>query len=111
MEHIKALVAEFPTLLGECSGDIYFNPGWTPLLRELCAQIVRDDPECRATQIKEKFGGLRFYVHTATQTTYDLIRVAEERSFQTCDSCGKPGKRTAIKGWQCVRCDEHSKKP
>ena len=37
-----------------------------------------------AVQIKEKFGGLRFYVQAATDKHYNYISFAESMSYRTC---------------------------
>jgi hypothetical protein len=46
-------------------------------------------------QVKEKFGGLRFYVNCKTEDAEDIDRrigIAAEESFRTCEICGQPGK-------------------
>ena len=60
-----------------------------------------------AVQIKEKFGGLRFYVQAATSKHYDYISFAESMSYRTCEQCGAPGKRYTD-GWHKVLCDIHA---
>jgi hypothetical protein len=91
--------------------------GWFTLIRELCQKIVALDPEsnCIAVQVKEKFGGLRFYVHGATDKIYDLIEEAEEKSFFVCEDCGTTeGVKTKDwRGWilsLCPVCAEKVKK-
>ena len=61
-----------------------------------------------ASQVKEKFGGLRFYVDRATEKHYDYINFAENMSYRTCEVCGSPGKRYTD-GWHQVLCDAHAK--
>ena len=61
-----------------------------------------------ASQIKEKFGGLRFYVDRATEEHYNYIAFAESMSYRTCERCGAPGK-LFTNGWHVVLCDEHAK--
>ena len=61
-----------------------------------------------ASQVKEKFGGLRFYVWAATEEHYNYITFAESMSYRTCEHCGAPGKRYTD-GWHVVLCDEHAK--
>lgn len=61
-----------------------------------------------AVQIKEKFGGLRFYVQAATDEHWNYIAFAESMSYRTCEECGAPGKRYTD-GWHTVLCDEHAK--
>ena len=61
-----------------------------------------------AVQVKEKFGGLRFYVDRATEKHYDYINFAENMSYRTCEVCGSPGK-VYTDGWHQVLCDTHAK--
>jgi hypothetical protein len=60
-----------------------------------------------AVQVKEKFGGLRFYVGGATEKIYDYITFAESMSYRTCEVCGSPGKRYTD-GWHKTLCDVHA---
>ena len=59
-----------------------------------------------AAQVKEKFGGLRFYVHSSTDIHYSYILFAESMSYRTCETCGAPGK-TYTAGWNKTLCDIH----
>lgn len=62
-------------------------------------------------QIKEKFGGLRFYVGEVPANLYfrvnNAISLAEAASFATCEECGEPGKRRGG-GWIRTLCDAHA---
>jgi len=60
-----------------------------------------------ASQVKEKFGGLRFYVQAATDKHYQYITFAESMSYRTCEQCGNPGK-TYTDGWHTTLCDIHA---
>ena len=60
-----------------------------------------------AVQVKEKFGGLRFYVQAATDKHYHYISFAESMSYRTCEECGAPGK-TYTDGWHTTLCDIHA---
>jgi len=60
-----------------------------------------------ASQVKEKFGGLRFYVQAATDKHYQYISFAESMSHRTCEQCGAPGK-TYTDGWHRTLCDIHA---
>ena len=60
-----------------------------------------------AVQVKEKFGGLRFYVQAATDKHYSYISFAESMSYRTCEECGSPGK-TYTDGWHRTLCDIHA---
>jgi hypothetical protein len=41
-----------------------------------------------ASQVKEKYGGLRFYTHTTSDEIEGMIRMAEKMSLRTCEECG-----------------------
>ena len=64
-------------------------------------------PQVTATQIKEKFGGLRFYFIGGDDVTRGAIELAESMSFRICEQCGKPG-RPRNDGWVQTLCDEHA---
>lgn len=57
----------------------------------------------RASQIKEKFGMLRFYMTHQTDEMSAIIVKAESQSSKTCEECGKPGKLRG-RGWSYTRC-------
>ena len=60
-----------------------------------------------AVQVKEKFGGLRFYVNGATDKHWNFISFAESMSYRTCEECGAAGK-TYTDGWHRTLCDIHA---
>ena len=60
-------------------------------------------------QIKEKFGGLRFYIGCGTQEMFDLIEDAEDKSITICEECGRPGT-LRNGGWLVTRCDDCNNK-
>lgn len=58
----------------------------------------------KAAQVKEKFGGLRFYMTCGSDEIYDLTDKAEALSLKICEECGKPGEERAT-GWIHTLCD------
>jgi hypothetical protein len=67
--------------------------GWYKLVYELVRDIRVNDLKkgdwiTKATQVKEKFGGLRFYVTGTSDKNWTLIRSAEEKSYATCEQTG-----------------------
>lgn len=60
-----------------------------------------------ASQVKEKFGGLRFYVNGATEKHWNYISFAESMSYRICEVCGSPGK-VHTNGWHRTLCDIHA---
>lgn len=60
-----------------------------------------------ATQIKEKFGTLRFYYTGGDDYVDGVVAMAEAMSAVTCEQCGAPGK---LRGgyWLYTACEEHT---
>lgn len=113
--------AEFPILFGDrgeiislCAGS-----GWQQLVWDLCValeglarqQVAEGHEPMRVSQVKEKFGSLRFYVAYGTgllaDTAFELIEAAEDRSSNICEQCGKPGKTRTLRGWDMTYCHDH----
>lgn len=110
--------------------------GWYQILDSLCAQIQHhidwshknmqwdmdwnqkhpeEQREIRqpvdqvvATQIKEKFGGLRFYYDGGDDAISGMVRMAESWAAHTCEICGAPGKLRG-RGWMYTACDQHAR--
>lgn len=85
--------------------DIYFAcpPGWHKLLDECLAIIPAED----VVQVKEKFGGLRFYFN-CHQDKWERIDEIESQSFYICQECGEEGKKSAWGGWWTMTlCPKH----
>lgn len=88
----------------------YVNPGWVQLVIDLHNEIVAIAPEYRLNQVKEKFGGLRFYTNIRDATARDIISKYEALSETVCDVCGAPGKKRSIeRKYIATRCDDHNK--
>ena len=88
----------------ECGG------GWYDIIDDLCQKIQNhvDAGKCdqvEAVQVKEKFGGLRFYVDGGDDKVYEWIDVAEDESTKTCEYCGSSDHVSQSKGsWINTRC-------
>ena len=57
-------------------------------------------------QIKEKFGGLRFYYDGGDEYVSGLVTMAESWAARTCETCGEKGKQRSG-GWIRTLCDTH----
>lgn len=89
---------------GICCGD-----GWFLILWRLCA--VLEPLGVVASQIKEKFGTLRFYWYTDHDESHwdkikAAVRKAESESARTCEQCGRPGREVNRGGWLSTMCME-----
>ena len=87
--------------------------GWFDLVWRLCEEIetvVGEGTSFKVAQVKEKFGGLRFYFEGGNDA-FDAIRAhiaaAEAESFHISEVCGQPGTRRDIR-WIQTLCDEHA---
>lgn len=70
--------------------------------------IAKIHPTYNIHQIKEKFGGLRFYIGGVPTEVYkqvmDLIKEAEDLSLKTCENCGQPGVLCQRRTWLKTLC-------
>lgn len=57
-------------------------------------------------QIKEKFGGLRFYYQGGDDEISGMVRMAESWANHACETCGNKGERRSG-GWIRTLCDFH----
>ena len=88
-------------------GFFEVDNGWLPLIKELIEDLIKLGWDKQVTQVKEKFGGLRFYINGGSDEIYNKITEAEKLSHETCELCGKKGElRTKIR-WFTTLCDEH----
>ena len=101
-DFIKDRVGE--KMYGNASGDT-ITQGEIDLRKQIMEEEASKVPV--AVQVKEKFGGLRFYVQAATKEHYNYISFAESMSYRTCESCGAEGK-TYTDGWHRTLCDIHA---
>ena len=63
-------------------------------------------PQIVASQVKEKFGGLRFYVESASNTQHAVINWAESLSDHICEKCGSSKDIGQTQGWISTLCKE-----
>lgn len=105
----------FPMFGIECGN------GWLDIIDELCCQMEQycmDNnilPMPEVHQIKEKFAGLKYYISNEDDNMSHLIRLAEKKSFKTCEICGSTKKVTSGPDtpggyWISTRCDKHRRK-
>jgi len=84
----------------------------TKPVEDLAKSLLLDDrQEFNVVQVKEKFGGLRFYTDWATDEMQNIINEYEDKSYTICENCGKPGSQSKS-GWiktLCKNCKEEKK--
>jgi len=84
----------------------FVGKGWHPLVSKLIDDLFELGWDGELIQIKEKFGGLRFYVGDASDEIHKRIVEAESESFRTCERCSRPGSSTS-RGWIRTLCPTH----
>jgi hypothetical protein len=92
------------------AGFFECNSGWYPLLKDLIVDLIELGWDKQICQVKEKFGGLRFYIYEGSDEMHERISKAENDSYQTCEVTGKPGQLRTDLGWIETLCDEEYKK-
>lgn len=130
------LCKDFPRVFRQRNGDMMSTAmcwgfecgdGWFDLLYKCAARIEREivrlkkeDPTTPdeelpcASQVKEKYGTLRFYMSwNETPEIEAAISEAEDESEVTCENCGKPGEVRGG-GWlycACEACEDERQNP
>ena len=89
-------------------GFMSIGEGWYQLVKDCIVELVAIGWDKEICQIKEKFGGLRFYTNILPEGGHEIISKYENLSYKTCEKCGEPG---VIRkgGWIATLCDEHAK--
>lgn len=96
--------------------------GWNEIIWNLChelKQILEKNNTPLSSfvvaQVKEKFGGLRFYYDLdaprnseLAEEIFDAVNAAEKKSYKVCLNCGEPGVRRDTR-WITTLCDKHFK--
>lgn len=129
-EFAKRMEERFPKMFEQPYGGFAIGKGWWPIIESLCANIqhhikwknetrerlLKDNPynhtipeeveQVKVVQIKEKFGGLRFYYDGGDAEIRGMVTMAEAWADKSCETCGAPGERRSG-GWIRTLCDHH----
>lgn len=119
-EQTKALLDRFPFLYREyylpkdktcmCWG-FCVGKGWFQVIWDLSLAIEKElelkpNSEFAVVQVKEKFGGLRYYIENSSPAIENLIVEAEKLCNITCSECGSPkGKKVTEGFYRYTLCD------
>lgn len=85
--------------MSETTNDFLFascGDGWKSIIRNTDKKLKYIDPDYKIAQIKEKFGGLRYYYDHSFESyddvrreiMDDIVRAAEYEASRTCELCG-----------------------
>lgn len=107
---------EYPKMFSEPYGGFAISEGWWVIIEQLCANIQHHlnwknkesevVPQVVVHQIKEKFGGLRFYYGGGDDEISGMVRMAESWAANACEGCGGIASRRSG-GWIRTLCDKH----
>ena len=87
--------------------------GWKGLIQPIFDYIEKynldksEEEKIEVRQVKEKFGGLRFYTNFVDKTLDEMIRKAESESYLVCEKCGSRENIGYTEGWIktcCLNC-------
>jgi len=86
---------------------IQVDEGWYQIVVDCDKELGAIDPNYQILQIKEKFGGLRYYMTPCNDTTkeqrdqmYEVVSKYEAIAARTCEATGRPGVlMKSIGGW------------
>lgn len=106
------LIKQYPDLFQTDKMRISCGLGWfeliSVLLSKIDSQAKYEKVDIRVLQIKEKFGGLRFYIDNhKSEYVNGLISMSEAMSYYICENCGDKGKPIRG-GWIKTRCNKCS---
>lgn len=109
LQSIGGLESGWRPDLPPITSSSYFDcdEGWYPLIQKLIEDLIKLGWNKQVTQVKEKFGGLRFYINDCTREMLDRISEAEKESYSICEECGEPGELRKDLGWYFTLCDVH----
>lgn len=127
----KKVTDQYPRLFAGENIGLSVGPGWWVALDNCFKEIdalVSAVPGAvfNAAQIKEKFGGLRFYFDISPEDDYggdpealglaigelyekcyEATARAEIAAANGCEHCGEPGTRKEVRGWLRTLCEAH----
>jgi hypothetical protein len=126
---IEVLEKKYPVVFKKLSPAAHSLPsGWVSRVDKLCADLTPiieehlkkypSSPEeypFTIEQIKEKFGGLRFYFQTLSEddefhkTIAKLVDRAEDDTYSICEVTGRPGMLCKKGGHYRTVCEEIQK--
>jgi hypothetical protein len=113
-EFVGRLHTKFPAMFSGRYGGIACGSGWWPMIEKLCGVIQSHIdhskgkcPQVVVDQVKEKFGGLRFYINEGSDEIFKKINSSENKSYEICETCGEKGNMRTDIGWYRTLCNKH----
>lgn len=85
--------------------------GWHKIVLKCHEMLIHMDPSYQVEQVKEKYGGLRYYYSSEKQGVERkimdaIISSAEREADFTCQECGKTPATISNGGWVATLCSD-----
>ncbi|MFV2015455.1 MAG: hypothetical protein ACC656_08520 [Candidatus Heimdallarchaeota archaeon] len=87
------------------AGFFSIGEGWLQLVKTLIEECIKLGWDKQICQVKEKFGGLRFYINSASEEIHTLISKYENLSYYICEQCGTSENVGITQGWLTTICE------
>ena len=97
--------------------------GWKTIIKDTHRKLKYIDSDYKIAQIKEKFGGLRYYYYQSFESyddirreiMEDIVDAAERKASSTCEKCGTSDYKAGVelrihRGFYYTNCEECSNK-
>lgn len=123
---LDELLKKYPKIFQDYEGNPYrvnwsgVPKGWLPIIDKLCSSMQSyidgtrrwdkekkewiHPPQVTCAQMKEKFGGLRFYTDGHNDVIEGMITMAEYLCSNTCEVCSSEEELGYTTGWITVCC-------
>lgn len=121
---IEELIQKYPKIFQDYEGNpghcnwLDLPKGWISIVDKLCGCIQSytdyttkytemgpiKPTQVTCVQMKEKFGGLRFYTNGHDDIIEGMIHMAEHMCDNTCQDCGSEQDLGTTSGWISVLC-------
>jgi len=126
-DQLDKLISDYPIVFKHLDQTVCHNlpAGWYKIMDKLCSELTPileealeespetpEEPLFSVLQVKEKFGGLRFYymMNTKNDELYkkiqSLVDNAEDASYSTCQVTGKLGALSKSGSHYMTLCEE-----
>jgi hypothetical protein len=94
----------------------YCGLGWMPIVENALKKMIAAGWNKDLYQVKQKFCGLRIYIGSPWDNegaVNDIIKEAESKAAEACESCGKPHGLEIPRAGQamCEECYKYFYKP
>lgn len=119
----KELIQKYPRIFKPYEGNPYgvnweVPDAWIQLVDDLCGAMqshvdnwkMWDEdgehtcPQVKCSQVKEKYGALRFYYSGGDQRTDGMVNLASHMSYYICIDCGSREDLGRTQGWVSTKC-------